>query len=69
MVYIPGVYNRLEEVQRAGEHAERLIEQVNVALFSADAAILKFVAHWFYQFDLFEDNTPLPPIWLAMSIW
>ncbi|WP_343565144.1 NAD(P)H-dependent oxidoreductase [Kiloniella sp. b19] len=52
MVYIPGVYNRLEDVQsRARDHAGRLLEQIDGLLNSPQARIERFVTEWFRQFD------------------
>lgn len=52
MVYIPGVYNKLEDVQaRAQNHAACLIDQINAITGSAEARIEKFVGQWFGQFD------------------
>lgn len=52
MVYIPGVYNKLEDVQaRARDHSSRLIDQINTVLNSAEQRISRFVGEWFGQFD------------------
>ena len=52
MVYIPGVYNKLEDVQaRARDHSSRLIEQINTLLSSAEKRISRFVGEWFRKFD------------------
>lgn len=52
MVYIPGVYNELEDVQgRAKEHATRLIGEIENLTNSAEVRIQKFVTEWFEQFD------------------
>lgn len=52
MVYIPGIYNTQETVEgRAGEHAERLLEQLDQLLNSPRRKIEKFVTQWFSEFD------------------
>lgn len=52
MVYIPGVYNKLEDVQaRALDHANRLISEIQTIQDSAEEKIRQFVADWFEQFD------------------
>ncbi|TDF35006.1 flavodoxin family protein [Alteromonadaceae bacterium M269] len=58
MVYIPGVYNDLDEVQgRAREHADKLIEQVNELLNSPAKAINRFIQQWFADFDVLPDDS------------
>ncbi|GAA5213507.1 NAD(P)H-dependent oxidoreductase [Corallincola platygyrae] len=57
MVYIPDVYNKLEEVQgRAFEHAERLISDIIATSASAERRIRRFVADWFGQFDKLPED-------------
>lgn len=52
MVYIPGVYNKLEDVQaRAANHANRLITDIQTIQNSAEEKIRRFVADWFAEFD------------------
>ena len=52
MVYIPGVYNTLEDVQsRATQHAERLISDITTLIHSAEERISRFVLEWFDKFD------------------
>ncbi|WP_420546679.1 NAD(P)H-dependent oxidoreductase [Curvivirga sp.] len=52
MVYIPGVYNKLEDVQfRAKKHAEQLISRVHELNNSMEITIKQFVADWFEMFD------------------
>ncbi|OXY83144.1 NAD(P)H-dependent oxidoreductase [Oceanimonas doudoroffii] len=52
MVYIPGVYNKLEEVQeRAESHARRLLAALQEVLESDEERIRRFVSEWFEQFD------------------
>lgn len=53
MVYIPGVYNELSEVQsRAKNHADRLIVQLEARLNSAESRVNKFIQTWFSNFDV-----------------
>lgn len=57
MVYIPGVYNTLEDVQaRARDHAERLLARINEVTASEDARIRRFIADWFTQFDQLPES-------------
>jgi len=57
MVYIPGVYNTLEDVQeRAKAHADRLIKQIRDVVESDEVRIRKFIASWFGQFDLLPES-------------
>ncbi len=52
MVYIPNVYNELEEVQaRARNHADRLINQIRDLTDNPENRIRAFVKAWFEQFD------------------
>lgn len=52
MVYIPGVYNELEEVQdRAKQHAHRVADLVTELTESPAKIIEKFVTNWFKQLD------------------
>jgi len=59
MVYIPGVYNKQEDVEeKARHHVKRLEACIEKALHSAESAIHQFVKKWFEQFDLLpEDNS------------
>lgn len=58
MVYIPGVYNELEEVQgRAKQHADRLVKQINELLNSPQNKVSKFVQKWFAAFDVLPAET------------
>ncbi|BCN26555.1 NAD(P)H-dependent oxidoreductase [Vibrio alfacsensis] len=58
MVYIPNVYNKLEEVQaRAKDHANRLIAQIEALTSSPESRIQKFVGQWFAKFDLLDGET------------
>lgn len=57
MVYIPGVYNKLEDVQaKARAHAERLAGRIDAALNSAESKITQFTQKWFAQFDLLPED-------------
>lgn len=57
MVYIPGVYNKQEEVeQKAKEHAHRLITQITSITQSNKSLISQFVTEWFEKFDQLPDN-------------
>lgn len=52
MVFIPGVYNTQEEVERrADRQAEQLIAKVNELRSSGESKIIHFVRRWFEQFD------------------
>ena len=52
MVYIPGVYNDLSEVQaRAHNHADRLLAQVNTLHNAIEEKVARFVKSWFAAFD------------------
>lgn len=58
MVYIPNVYNKLEEVQaRAKDHASRLLAQIEEITASPESRMQKFVAEWFAKFDVLEEDT------------
>lgn len=58
MVYIPNVYNQLEEVQaRANDHAERLISSIRQVTESDEARLQRFVAEWFGQFDQLPEQS------------
>jgi len=58
MVYIPNVYNELEEVQaRANDHAERLIASIRQVTESDEARLHSFVAEWFGQFDQLPEQS------------
>lgn len=52
MVYIPGVYNELSDVQdRAREHAQRLGDKLAQLSDSVDSRIKSFVSQWFANMD------------------
>ncbi|MCF2858726.1 NAD(P)H-dependent oxidoreductase [Pseudoalteromonas sp. SMS1] len=58
MVYIEGVYNKLEDVKnRAASHAQRLIELIDELKNTPEATIKKFVKHWFENFDLLPSDS------------
>ncbi|QFT12348.1 General stress protein 14 (plasmid) [Vibrio sp. THAF190c] len=58
MVYIPNVYNELEEVQaRANDHAERLIASIRQVTESDEARLHRFVSEWFGQFDQLPEQS------------
>ncbi|MCO7191224.1 MULTISPECIES: NAD(P)H-dependent oxidoreductase [unclassified Pseudoalteromonas] len=53
MVYIPGVYNELSEVQsKAKVHASRLCDRIDTVLCDPVAQIEQFARHWFSRFDV-----------------
>ena len=53
MVYIPGVYNTLEDVQsRATAHGQRVVNQIQQLSNSIESKVSKFVTDWFADFDL-----------------
>lgn len=52
MIYIPNVYNTLEDVQKkAIHHAERLALGVRSVIDSVDVKLKSLVAEWFHLFD------------------
>ncbi|WP_095497881.1 NAD(P)H-dependent oxidoreductase [Paraferrimonas haliotis] len=58
MVYIPGVYNTLEEVEsRANEHSERLIAAINEVTQSPQAKVSEFAKQWFAMMDALPEST------------
>ncbi|TKB58331.1 NAD(P)H-dependent oxidoreductase [Ferrimonas aestuarii] len=58
MVYIPGVYNELDQVQaKARDHANRLMAQISDITESASSRIRKLVAQWFAQFDQLPEQS------------
>lgn len=57
MVYIPDVYNKLEDVQtRAQDHSKKLIQKIKTLQNSPENRIERLVAHWFKQFDLLPES-------------
>ncbi len=69
MVYIPGVYNKLEEVQaRAEDHAERLLKTIEVISDSPQAKITTMIRQWFAQFDQLGSDTQVYTRYLAESV-
>lgn len=58
MVYIPDVYNTLEDVQaRAQDQANRLIERIREVTESDQSRIKKFIARWFREFDVLPEDS------------
>lgn len=58
MVYIPNVYNELEDVQaRAKNHAKRLCSQISELLTSPTTRINKFITEWFARFDVLPEDS------------
>ncbi|PSW17645.1 flavodoxin family protein [Photobacterium sanctipauli] len=69
MVYIPNVYNELDEVQgRAKDHADRLTAQIESITHSAQGRINKFVAEWFAKFDVLPEESDYFTQYLAKDI-
>ncbi|MBN3560775.1 NAD(P)H-dependent oxidoreductase [Aliamphritea spongicola] len=57
MVYIPGVYNKLEDVQQQAEdHGKRLVDTVQARLDSGDSQLKNFVTQWFATFDQLPED-------------
>ena len=57
MVYIPNIYNELEDVQaRARVHAAQLVSEIEKVTLSDESRLRKFVANWFAQFDLLPEQ-------------
>lgn len=57
MVYIPGVYNELEDVVgRANDHANRLIGQIKSIQSDKTNLLTKFVHQWFSEFDVLPED-------------
>ncbi|KNC68098.1 NAD(P)H-dependent oxidoreductase [Pseudoalteromonas ardens] len=53
MVYIPGVYNELSDVQsKAKAHAARLCERIHNVIHDPAIQIERFVGEWFSRFDV-----------------
>ncbi|TQF70781.1 NAD(P)H-dependent oxidoreductase [Pseudoalteromonas luteoviolacea] len=58
MVYIEGVYNKLDDVQnRAACHAQKLLNRIGVQQKSVETQVKKFIKHWFANFDKLPDNS------------
>ena len=58
MVYIPDVYNKLEDVQqRAEDHSQRLLSAIAQVVDSDEARIRHFVAQWFEHFDVLPETS------------
>ncbi|OAN17873.1 FMN reductase [Photobacterium jeanii] len=57
MVYIPGVYNELDEVQaRARAHTDRLVSEIRRVTESDERLLRNFVHQWFAKFDVLSDD-------------
>lgn len=57
MVFIDGVYNTLEGVQQlAHEHAQALLDKIQLLDNSLENRVQKFVKNWFEKFDLLGDD-------------
>ncbi|ALO42711.1 NAD(P)H-dependent oxidoreductase [Pseudoalteromonas phenolica] len=57
MVYIEGVYNKLEDVQnRAITHSQALIKAISTLTESTEQKITSFVSEWFSTFDLLPEQ-------------
>ncbi|OCQ23086.1 FMN reductase [Pseudoalteromonas luteoviolacea] len=60
MVYVEGVYNKLEDVQnRATIHAKRLIKRIDVLQNSPEIIIKRFAKHWFENFDTLPNDSTI----------
>ncbi|KLV03174.1 FMN reductase [Photobacterium aquae] len=69
MVYIPGVYNELTEVQdRAKAHAVRLAEQINTLAQSSENIIKQQIIEWFATMDKLPENTDSFTVHLANDL-
>lgn len=69
MVYIPDVYNELEDVQnRAKEHASKVVTQVNNLQYLPEKRISKFIAEWFAKFDALPEESNYFTHYLADNI-
>lgn len=68
MVYIPGVYNTLEDVQqRAIEHSSRLIQRIQTLQNNPNILIQNFVKDWFEKMDQLPKNPEVFTASLAKS--
>ena len=57
MVYIPEIYNTLEEVEaRSMDHADRLLAQLESLQLTPEDRIEAFVGIWFETFDALPEN-------------
>lgn len=58
MVYIPGVYNELADVQnKAMDHANSLIDRINQLSKLDEAYVNRFIRNWFKAFDQMPNET------------
>ncbi|MFM5658070.1 NAD(P)H-dependent oxidoreductase [Aeromonas veronii] len=58
MIYIPDIYNKLDEVQaRAIDHSERLISQILSLQNDPDILLTKFSTKWFEKMDLLPESS------------
>ncbi len=58
MVYIPGVYNELADVQnKAKAHSNRLIQQLNAMATIDEAYVERFARNWFKALDNLPEDT------------
>lgn len=58
MVYIPGVYNELEDVvARANDQATRLINLIKTIQSDKTTLLTKLVHQWFEQFDILPESS------------
>lgn len=58
MVYIPGVYNELEDVvARANDQATRLIDLIKTIQSDKTTLLTKLVHQWFEQFDILPESS------------
>ena len=58
MVYIPGVYNTLSEVEeRANTHAQRLLIEIKRLTDSPENKLRRFVEQWFEHFDQLPEDS------------
>ncbi|KZN31002.1 hypothetical protein N480_03320 [Pseudoalteromonas luteoviolacea S2607] len=69
MVYIEGVYNKLEDVQsRAASHAQRLFALIDELKSAPEATINKFIKQWFENFDALPNDSALFTQYLSDDI-
>ena len=69
MVYVPNVYNKLEDVQaRARDHADRLSTAIRDVVENDTARLQKFVRNWFEKFDQLPEDSSYFIQYLAENI-
>ncbi|KZN62197.1 NAD(P)H-dependent oxidoreductase [Pseudoalteromonas luteoviolacea] len=69
MVYVEGVYNKLEDVQsRAASHAQRLIALIDELKSAPEVIIKKFIKQWFENFDVLPNDSALFTQYLSDDI-